>query len=447
MSDTNVTFDVEAFFSGQNDLTLEDIAGGRRRLFADPEAVKAMREEVKTRMAGFREGGIDDNTVALRLGVALYFLGHLGEALEVLDQCKRLKLGPAVIGMAQLEVQRFDAAREMLEKACDDVEEVPVALLGGLCEARRMSGDEEGAVEIADVIERRAPETATHHYTRGIIAEMDGDIGTALGHYQAATDIDEEDQRALFRLAYNLDLRGEDEFAIETYLQCNAVQPVYVNALVNLGVLYEDAENYGEAIECFNQVVKYYPNHTRARLFLRDARSSTSMYYDEEKERRADKRQKVLDVPVTDFELSVRSRNCLEKMNIRTLGDLTRISEQDLLKFKNFGETSLNEIKEMVTSKGLRLGQALEEGQGGASSGDVDEQHTRDDSLLGKLVTELDLSIRARRAIDMLNCDTIGDLVAHSEEELLGLKNFGQTSLNEIKQRLEELGLSLGHTS
>jgi len=44
-------------------------------------------------------------------------------------------------------------------------------------------------------------------------------------------------------------------------------------------------------------------------------------------------------------------------MGVRNLGDLTRLSEQDLLGGKNFGETSLREIKEMLDSKGLHLGQ------------------------------------------------------------------------------------------
>ena len=67
----------------------------------------------------------------------------------------------------------------------------------------------------------------------------------------------------------------------------------------------------------------------------------------------------MLNIPVTDFELSVRSRNCLKKMNIKNLGDLLRTSEQELLSYKNFGETSLNEIKSLLASKGLRLGQNL----------------------------------------------------------------------------------------
>ncbi len=65
------------------------------------------------------------------------------------------------------------------------------------------------------------------------------------------------------------------------------------------------------------------------------------MYYDEDAQKRRDRMSQVLGVPVSDFELSVRSRNCLQKMGIRTLGDLARCTEQDLLASKNFGETSL----------------------------------------------------------------------------------------------------------
>src|SRR5262245_62524434 len=81
------------------------------------------------------------------------------------------------------------------------------------------------------------------------------------------------------------------------------------------------------------------------------------MDYDEDARRRQDRLSQVLGIPVTDFELSVRSRNCLQKMGVRTLGDLTRTTEQELLASKNFGETSLVEIREMLHSKGLELGQ------------------------------------------------------------------------------------------
>src|SRR5256714_8014046 len=83
-------------------------------------------------------------------------------------------------------------------------------------------------------------------------------------------------------------------------------------------------------------------------------------------DRRGDRRSQVLDIPITDFELSVRSRNCLKKMNIRSLGDLLRTTEQELLSYKNFGETSLNEIKSLLAQKGLRLGQAVDGDKGAA---------------------------------------------------------------------------------
>ena len=83
-------------------------------------------------------------------------------------------------------------------------------------------------------------------------------------------------------------------------------------------------------------------------------------------DRKGTARNAVMEIPISDFELSVRSRNCLKKMNIRSLGDLLKTSEQELLSYKNFGETSLNEIKALLASKGLRLGQNAEGGgQGG----------------------------------------------------------------------------------
>ena len=58
-------------------------------------------------------------------------------------------------------------------------------------------------------------------------------------------------------------------------------------------------------------------------------------------------------------------------------------------------------------------------------------------------VTELDLSVRSRRIVDLLKVRTIGDLAAKTEAELLACPNFGQTSLNEIKTKLDEFGMSL----
>ena len=133
--------------------------------------------------------------------------------------------------------------------------------------------------------------------------------------------------------------------------------PTHIGTLMNLGLLYEDIEHFERPKQCYQRVLDVYPDHPRARLYFKDADASRDMYYDEEARRRQDRMAQILSVPVSDFELSVRSRNCLQKMGVMTLGDLTQTTEQELLASKNFGETSLVEIREMLVSKGLELGQ------------------------------------------------------------------------------------------
>lgn len=64
--------------------------------------------------------------------------------------------------------------------------------------------------------------------------------------------------------------------------------------------------------------------------------------------------------------------------------------------------------------------------------------------LLSKSIDELDLSVRAKNCLDAVTLRTIGDLVKQTESELLKVRNFGKTSLKEIKKKLADLNLSLG---
>jgi DNA-directed RNA polymerase subunit alpha len=63
---------------------------------------------------------------------------------------------------------------------------------------------------------------------------------------------------------------------------------------------------------------------------------------------------------VDELELSVRSYNCLKNANIRTIGELVQKTEAEMLKTKNFGRKSLNEIKEILSAMGLSLGMKLD---------------------------------------------------------------------------------------
>ncbi len=66
--------------------------------------------------------------------------------------------------------------------------------------------------------------------------------------------------------------------------------------------------------------------------------------------------KKLLRMSVDELELSVRSHNCLKNANIKTISDLVRLDESELLKFRNFGRKSLQEIQEILEKKGLYFG-------------------------------------------------------------------------------------------
>jgi DNA-directed RNA polymerase subunit alpha len=281
-------------------------------------------------------------------------------------------------------------------------------------------------------------------YDQALKALAGGQIETAIDRLDEAHELDHENEEVMFKLAYLLDLRGDDQRAIEIYEILADRRPVREGVLLNLSILYEDAARYDEAENCLDRILSVNPNHSRGRLYQKDVDSSLSMMFDEDIEKRTEKRNALLETPVTDFELSVRARNCLKKMNIRTLGDLLKITEAELLGYKNFGETSLEEIRTMLTNKGLRLGQALEEQQSQARKDLLKTVAANvPEHVLLKGVNELELSVRSRKALQRLGINSVGELATRTEAELLGVKNFGQTSLLEIKQRLTEMGLSL----
>jgi DNA-directed RNA polymerase subunit alpha len=311
-------------------------------------------------------------------------------------------------------------------------------------EALIASNDLEQAQALLEQNRGVAESDVRWHFLHGVLLERQGNGEAAMAAFERSLELEEGHTEALFRLAYNLDLRGQDDEAIQLYERCVQNSPAHVNALVNLAVLYEDRGEYEQAAECLAAVLVNHPNHARARLFLKDVESSMDMFYDEDQERTQVKHNAVLDIPISDFELSVRSRNCLRKMNINTLGDLLRITEAELLSYKNFGETSLNEIKAMLSQKGLRLGQAIE--QATVTPGTSPRRPMPQNiplEVLNKPVSELELSVRSRKCLQRLNIVTLADLASRTEAELLNTKNFGQTSLNEIKQRLTQHGLSL----
>jgi DNA-directed RNA polymerase subunit alpha len=401
-----------------------DAPGKCRRLLAD---IKGDQADPK-------------GALALKLGILRFALCQFHGALDLFADATDNKDRRYFQGLCYKHLGRYGEAAEEFERAKSrGWEDGRVDL--ELVEVQALGGDAAGAEKALSKLEKPMGQTADWVYRRGLIDELSGDGEAAVAAYEAARAAEPGHPGATFRLAYYLDLHGDEQQAIELYKECVSRPPVHANALVNLAVLYEDAGEYDLAMSALRKVLGTNPNHARARLFAKDVSASRTMYYDEDQARRLARRNAVLDIPVTDFELSVRARNCLKKMNIRTLGDLVKTTESELLSYKNFGETSLKEIKDMLAAKGLRLGQALEEGSEFRDL--LTAPPIGNEGVLATSVAQLNLSVRSGNALESLKVATLGDLVGKTEAELLACRNFGQTSLNEVRQKLAEYGLKL----
>ena len=180
--------------------------------------------------------------------------------------------------------------------------------------------------------------------------------------------------------------------------------------------------------------------------------------------------EKLLPMRLASLNLSVRAENCLRAVGIETIGDLIRYTANDLLKFRNMGKKSLDEIYEVLASKNLSLGMNLDGllncnfviREGGRTVGYgvvVDQMPTAvknvqpveqkqpqgSASIFGKSVDDLNLSVRANNSLRVAGINTVGELVSYKEEELLlKNKNIGKKTLEELKNVLASMGLSFG---
>lgn len=401
-------------------------------------------EQFKSRLGQLERDAItqtgDVPALALKIGLGRRLLGDPKSAAEWLAKARPSAIrdffyGRVLRDLGQLNeaLAAFDRAAsggwDAMECACERA----VTLL--------MKPDVSAAEAVIREQSTAGASSGLWYYAMGRLHEARGEIESAMDAYERAAQLEPECGTILFRLAFVSDLYGNDERALDLYEACASLPVVSANALMNLAVICEDLGDFDHAKACLQRVLAIHPNHARARLFLKDVEASQNMIIDEEQERLAHERSTVLETPISDFELSVRARNCLKKMNINTLGDLLRISEAELLAYKNFGETSLNEIKAMLAQKGLQLGQHLDPNRTRPEFRRAPVQGNPEQ--LSRPVAELELSVRSRKCLQRLNITTVGELCSRTEQELLATRNFGQTSLNEIKRRLGELGLTL----
>jgi DNA-directed RNA polymerase subunit alpha len=436
--------EVASFDLEHESLSFAALEAGRVAVYDSPESKHRFRAQV--------EGMSTSGEPGRRRALGLWILGDYERSAKELAPFEADDTAAYTRARSLISLARFEEAVAIFQRLVEKHPQEPRPR-SGLLEARlelALARKPDDAAKHADELVRAinaAPggfaESVEGLYLLGRAAELARDPDGALDAYEKGREVDSEHRALLARFAHLAERNGLDELALMLYEQLLRMRAIDRNALLNLGVLYEDVGRDSDAASCYDTVLRDDATDPRARLYLADARAAMNMYYDEDLEKKEDRLNQILRIPITDFELSVRARNCLNKMQITTLGDLVQKSEQELLSYKNFGETSLTEIKEILHSKGLRLGMPRDEAVASIEAHARRMQSGDRSDVMNKPILELSLSIRARRTVETLGCLTVGDITKHSADELLGMPNFGQTSLQELRTKLGELNLKL----
>ena len=396
------------------------------------DAVNEMEEDLAISPAG-----------KTKKGVCQFLLGKFADALETLSAADGSAMAQFYQARCNFELGRFEdaiTAYEAAQKSGYNEDQCKI----GVAEANRYAGRIDEAMKILDNIFGPAEQTADYMYQRAAtVSAVGGRLDEAIALYERAVQTDENHAGALFGLALENDRLGRDEESLRLYERAAKAFPTGIGALINLGLIYEDNNELDRAQACYKRILDCHPDHEQTLLYMKDASATGNMLYDDVAQRRNDRLTQTLGMPVTNFELSVRSRNCLSKMGIETIGDLTRTSESELLSSKNFGETSLVEIREMLTSKGLSLGQFAHEKKNNDPPIDTSHMTPDEQALLERPIADLNLSVRARKCMARLQINSIGELIRKTGDDMLECKNFGVTSLNEVREKLTDLGLKM----
>jgi len=440
--------DVKSLLKNRNPMQLDEYTQLRRAIGGDQ--VAATRVEIDALIRESEASGTPLGQIS-RAGIGAYLLGQHKIADRLLSQVTN---DPVALFVHATVLQSLERTKEAeakfaaAAKAGYDSIDATLRRAGAV----RSQGRLDDAEQVLRSTGTEGARRAEYSYQMGCILSDKGDTYGAIEYFERAVDMDPHHPQALFRLAGENALHGNDNEAIRLYEQCLSKPPYHLGALINLGLLYEDKGSYTAAAFCFRRVLAFEPAHERALMYMKDIEATQEMFFDDDMARNEARLSQLLSRPVTDFELSVRSRNCLASMNIMTLGDLTQISEADLLAGKNFGETSLVEIRELMGQHGLRIGQSLAASKqpvreaawtGGLAFLATPDLSPQEQALLARSSADLNLSVRARKCMTRLGINTLGELVQRTPDELLATKNFGVTSLNEIRQQLAEHGLKL----
>jgi DNA-directed RNA polymerase subunit alpha len=193
----------------------------RNRLFSTVRELERARDWLTSPMAS-----------GIKRGLALWALGSHAEALPILEEQRDNPAIANCIARSLLELGRHDDADAMLTDRLTDPEQASTSLNVA---ARR--GSSESLQKALDDV-RGILTPADVRYFEGRIQELQFEAEAAIACYDEALALQENHAEALFRLAVNVDLRGEDEEARELYERALMIPPVNEACVINLGILY-----------------------------------------------------------------------------------------------------------------------------------------------------------------------------------------------------------------
>ncbi|MEW6026103.1 MAG: DNA-directed RNA polymerase subunit alpha C-terminal domain-containing protein [Planctomycetota bacterium] len=378
-----------------------------------------------------------------RKGVIAWMLDKTEEAVKYLEAGSSTDEATCILGLCYLEKGLNEKAHKLLAASYKTYSDSP-EVVGAYLDSLLKTGQVDEALQALQKIKGKFAKSPMLPYYHGLCLEYQGDYAKAEEEYENALDIDSEYAPAIFRLAYRYDLSGKDDEALELYERLFHIKPTHINALINLGIFYEDKGEPQKALQCYEMVLNIHPNHPRAKIYKEDARSSLVMYYDDNLKRKEQELKRLLSQPLSEFQLSTRARNGLDALGISTIGELIKKTEDELLSHENFGAKSLVDIKDLLARRGLTLsGPGRPVTLESLLKSYISAETPKQVDVVNKPIFEIDWSARVKASLTRLKVYTFGDLAAKSEKDFLGLPNFGQTSLDEIKRRMEQFGLSL----
>jgi DNA-directed RNA polymerase subunit alpha len=139
------------------------------------------------------------------------------------------------------------------------------------------------------------------------------------------------------------------------------VKPTRVGQKIDYEKLLLDVETDGSLTpeEAITQAASILRDHVS--FFIQLEEEPEPVVEEQEVDEEVKRIRELLAQPVDELDLSVRSHNCLKAANIKTIGDLVRREEDEMLKFRNFGRKSLQELVEVLDERGLQFGMDVEE--------------------------------------------------------------------------------------